>query len=74
MKLMPIVVMATVTLVTWVLMTRTSIGRQIYAMGGLGITNTSDVAAPPCVQQGPQKPIGGPPNQSTDYLHVNPLP
>lgn len=31
---LPIVVMATVTLVTWVLMTRTSIGRQIYAMGG----------------------------------------
>ena len=47
---------------------------QIYAMGGLGVTNTSDVATPPCVQQGPQKPIGGPPNQSTDFLHVNPLP
>lgn len=31
---LPIVVMAGVTLVTWGLMTRTSIGRQIYAMGG----------------------------------------
>jgi simple sugar transport system permease protein len=31
---LPIVVMALVTLVTWLLMTRTSIGRQLYAMGG----------------------------------------
>jgi simple sugar transport system permease protein len=31
---LPIVVMALVTLVTWLLMTRASIGRQLYAMGG----------------------------------------
>ena len=31
---LPIVVMALVTLVTWLLMTRSSIGRQLYAMGG----------------------------------------
>jgi virulence factor Mce-like protein len=47
---------------------------QIYAMGGLGITTTDAVPAPPCRQQGPQASIGGPPNQSTDYLHVNPEP
>jgi phospholipid/cholesterol/gamma-HCH transport system substrate-binding protein len=47
---------------------------QLYAMGGAGITNTDNVAAPPCVQQGTQKSIGGPPNQNTDYLHVNPGP
>jgi phospholipid/cholesterol/gamma-HCH transport system substrate-binding protein len=45
---------------------------QIYAMGGAGITNTDDVPAPPCRQQGTQSSIGGPPNQDTDYLHVNP--
>ena len=28
--------------------------------------------APPCRQQGTQSSIGGPPNQDTDYLHVNP--
>ena len=44
---------------------------QIYAMGALGITNTDDVAAPPCLQQGPQSSIGGPPKESTDFLHVN---
>lgn len=47
---------------------------QIYAMGGLGITSTDDVAAPPCTQQGTQKSIGGPPQVSTDYLQVNPEP
>lgn len=31
---LPIVAMAVAALVTWVLMTRTSIGRQLYAMGG----------------------------------------
>jgi simple sugar transport system permease protein len=31
---LPIVVMVVVALVTWLLMTRSSIGRQIYAMGG----------------------------------------
>lgn len=31
---LPIVVMALVTLVTWLLMTRASIGRQLYALGG----------------------------------------
>ena len=31
---LPIVVMALVALVTWLLMTRSSIGRQLYAMGG----------------------------------------
>ena len=44
---------------------------QLYALGGAGITNTDNVAAPPCVQQGTQSSIGGPPNQNTDYLHVN---
>ena len=47
---------------------------QIYAMGGLGILNTNDVPTPPCRQQGPQSSIGGPPQQETDYLHVNPEP
>ena len=45
---------------------------QLYAMGGSGIVNTDDVAAPPCRDQAPQKSIGGAPKQSTDYLHVNP--
>ena len=40
------------------------------AMGGA--TNTADVPAPPCNPQDPQKSIGGPPRQTTDYLHVNP--
>lgn len=31
---LPIVVMAAVTLLTWLLMTRASIGRQLYALGG----------------------------------------
>lgn len=31
---LPIVVMGVVTLVTWLLMTRASIGRQLYALGG----------------------------------------
>ena len=31
---LPIVVLATVTLLTWLLMTRASIGRQLYALGG----------------------------------------
>ncbi len=31
---LPIVLMAVVALVTWALMTRTSLGRQLYAMGG----------------------------------------
>ncbi|MFT3974803.1 MAG: ABC transporter permease [Amaricoccus sp.] len=31
---LPIVVMAAVSLITWAIMTRASIGRQIYAMGG----------------------------------------
>jgi len=43
-------------------------------MGGLGILNTNDVPTPPCRQQGPQRSIGGPPQQDTDYLHVNPDP
>ncbi len=47
---------------------------QIYAMGGLGITSTDDVAAPPCEQQGTQKSIGGSPQVNTDYLQVNPEP
>lgn len=45
---------------------------QLYALGGAGITATDDVPAPGCNQQDPQQSIGGPPNQSTDYLHVNP--
>jgi hypothetical protein len=45
---------------------------QIYAMGGLGITNTDQVPAPPCRQQSPQKSIGGPPKESTLYPHVHP--
>ncbi|MBA2523176.1 MAG: MCE family protein [Solirubrobacterales bacterium] len=47
---------------------------QIYAMGGDGITSTDQVPTPPCRQQGPQRSIGGPPNEVTDYLHVNPQP
>lgn len=45
---------------------------QQYVMGGVGITSTDDVAAPPCRQQGTQSSIGGPPNVDTDFLHVNP--
>jgi hypothetical protein len=45
---------------------------QIYAMGGLGITNTDQVPAPPCRLQSPQRSIGGPPKQSTLYPHVHP--
>ncbi len=45
---------------------------QIYAMGGLGITNTDDVAAPPCRQQGAVSSIGGPPDEKTQFRHVNP--
>ncbi len=44
---------------------------QIYAMGALGITNTDNVPAPPCNQQGTINSIGGPPNESTNYPHVN---
>jgi len=44
---------------------------QIYAMGGLGITNTDNVPTPPCRQQGKVSSIGGPPNQQTYYPHVN---
>jgi ABC-type transporter Mla subunit MlaD len=44
---------------------------QIYALGGAGITNTDDVPAPPCRQQGTQRSIGGPPNEQTYYPHVN---
>jgi phospholipid/cholesterol/gamma-HCH transport system substrate-binding protein len=40
------------------------------AMGGA--TNTADVPAPPCNPQDPQRSIGGPPRETTDYLHVNP--
>jgi len=47
---------------------------QIFAMGGLGVLNTNDVATPPCRQQGPQSSIGGAPQQDTTYLHVNPEP
>ena len=47
---------------------------QIYAMGGLGITNTDNVPAPPCNLQSGQSSIGGPPDQNTSYLHVNPQP
>jgi virulence factor Mce-like protein len=45
---------------------------QIFAMGGLGITNTDQVPAPPCRQQAPLKSIGGPPKESTLYQHVHP--
>ncbi len=45
---------------------------QIYAMGGLGITNTDNVAAPPCRLQAPQRSIGGPPDERTLYPHVHP--
>jgi ABC-type transporter Mla subunit MlaD len=44
---------------------------QIYALGGAGITATDDVPAPPCRQQGDQPSIGGPPNERTQYPHVN---
>ncbi len=44
---------------------------QIYAMGGLGITTTDAVPAPPCRQQGKINSIGGPPNEKTNYPHVN---
>ena len=44
---------------------------QFYALGGLGITSTDDVAAPPCRQQGKVDSIGGPPNESTYFPHVN---
>ena len=47
---------------------------QIYAMGGLGITDTDDVPAPPCDQQGDQSSVGGPPDERTRYLHVRPQP
>lgn len=47
---------------------------QIFAMGGLGILNTNDVPTPPCKQAGPQRSIGGSPQQDTTYLHVNPEP
>ncbi len=45
---------------------------QIYAMGGDGIVDTDAVPAPPCRQQPPQSSIGGPPKESTTYLHVHP--
>ncbi|MEZ5074284.1 MAG: MlaD family protein [Solirubrobacterales bacterium] len=44
---------------------------QFYALGGLGITNTDDVAAPPCRQQGKVGSIGGAPAESTHFPHVN---
>jgi virulence factor Mce-like protein len=44
---------------------------QIFAMGGDGITNTDSVASPACRQQAPQKSIGGPPKEKTDYPHVH---
>ncbi|KAA0272693.1 MAG: MCE family protein [Acidobacteria bacterium] len=44
---------------------------QTYALGGLGITNTDDVPTPPCRQQGRTGSIGGPPDESTYYPHVN---
>ena len=44
---------------------------QEYAMGGEGIVDTDDVAAPPCRQQGPSNSVGGPPKESTDYLHAH---
>ena len=47
---------------------------QVYAMGGVGIVNTDDVPTPPCRKQAPQRSVGGPPNEKTDYLHVNPEP
>ena len=43
---------------------------QIYALGADGTTNTDQVPAPACRQQAPQPSIGGPPSESTDYLHV----
>ncbi|HET6831054.1 MAG TPA: MlaD family protein [Solirubrobacterales bacterium] len=44
---------------------------QLYAMGGLGITSTDDVATPPCRQQGQVSSIGGPPDERTYFPHVN---
>jgi len=44
---------------------------QLYALGGAGITNTDNIAAPPCTQQGKISSIGGPPNENTNYQHVN---
>jgi virulence factor Mce-like protein len=42
---------------------------QLYAFGG--VTQTSEVAAPPCLQQGAFAPIGGPSGAaSSRYLHV----
>lgn len=45
---------------------------QAFAMGGPGATSTADTPAPPCVQQGPQRSIGGAPQVETDFLQVNP--
>ena len=45
---------------------------QLYALGGSVITNTDDVPAPPCRQQAKIPSIGGPPNEKTNYPHVNP--
>jgi ABC-type transporter Mla subunit MlaD len=47
---------------------------QFYAMGGAGITNTGDIAAPPCRQQGKVNSIGGPPDEQTHFPHVNAQP
>ncbi len=44
---------------------------QFYAMGGAGVTSTDDIAAPPCRQQSKVSSIGGPPNESTYFPHVN---
>ena len=41
-------------------------------MGGLGILNTDDVPTPPCRQQAKINSIGGPPDEKTNYPHVNP--
>ena len=44
---------------------------QLYALGGIGKTNTDAVPTPPCRQQGTVGSIGGPPNKQTNYPHVN---
>ena len=44
---------------------------QLYALGGIGNTNTDAVPTPPCRQQGTVGSIGGPPNEQTNYPHVN---
>jgi phospholipid/cholesterol/gamma-HCH transport system substrate-binding protein len=44
---------------------------QIYAYGGEGNTDSDNIPAPPCNLQETSKSLGGPPNTSTIYPHVN---